>query len=263
MTRHRRPGRIRRLPTPALVALGWGLALGFVAVGPARAAETLVAVAANFTATAQDIGAAFTEATGHAAVFSFGSTGKLYAQIANGAPYHVFLAADVARPEKAEAQGLAVPGSRITYAVGRLVLYSTDPDLIDGEGQVLRGGPVSRLAIANPVTAPYGAAAIEVLTALGVRDDWTERLVRGDSIAQTLQFVSTRNVALGFVALSQVIGTDGGSRWIVPADLHAPLRQDAVLLARGADDPVARAFLDFLGSPEARAIITRYGYGVE
>lgn len=245
------------------LALGVGLLLAPLGASPARAGETLVAVAANFTATAQEIGTAFTEATGHTATFSFGSTGKLYAQIAHGAPYQVFLAADAVRPEKAEVEGLAVPGSRFTYAVGRLALYSADPSLVDDMGDVLARGDFTRLAIANPVTAPYGAAAMEVLRALGTQDAVADRLVRGDSISQTLQFVTTGNAALGFVALSQVMDRPDGSRWLVPPTLHSPLRQDAVLLTRGADDPVARAFLDFLKGPEARAIIGRHGYGVE
>ncbi|MBB4267151.1 molybdate ABC transporter substrate-binding protein [Roseospira visakhapatnamensis] len=240
-----------------------GLGLGVLSPTPAHAGETLVAVAANFTAAAREIGAAFTTATGHTATYSFGSTGKLYAQIANGAPYSVFLAADAARPARAEADGLAVAGSRFTYAVGRLVLFSTDPGLVDDSGQVLKTGDVERLAIANPVTAPYGTAAIEVLRTMGVHDALAGRLVRGDSVSQTLQFVTTGNAPLGFVALSQVITLPGGSRWIVPTDLHAPLRQDAVLLTRGKNNSVARAFVAFLKSPEARAIIARYGYGVE
>ncbi len=251
--------RARVLLTLGLT-LGMGLMLVPLGASIARAGETLVAVAANFTAAAQDIGAAFTKATGHTATFSFGSTGKLYAQIAHGAPYQVFLAADAIRPEKAETEGLAVSGSRFTYAVGRLVLYSADPTLVDDTGEVLTRGDFARLAIANPVTAPYGAAAMEVLRALGAQDAVATRLVRGDSLSQTLQFVITGNAALGFVALSQVVDSPDGSRWLVPATLHSPLRQDAVLLTRGADDPAARAFLDFLKSREARAIMGRYGY---
>lgn len=229
----------------------------------ARAGEALVAVAANFTAAAQDIGAAFTEATGHTVTFSFGSTGKLYAQIAHGAPFEAFLAADAARPEKAEAEGLGVPGTRFTYALGRIVLYSTDPDLVDPEGQVLRDEAVSRVAIANPVTAPYGAAAVEAMTALGVYESLTPKLVQGDTIAQAHQFVVTGNAPLGFVALSQVVDDDSGSTWLVPADLYSPIRQDAILLKTGADNPVARAFLDFLKGSEAAAIMTAYGYGTD
>lgn len=235
-----------------------------VTAGPARAGETLVAVAANFTAAARDIGAAFADATGHTATFSFGSTGKLYAQIAHGAPFEVFLAADAARPQKAEAEGLGMPGTRFTYAMGRLVLYSADPDRVDPDGRVLTDGSLERLAIANPVTAPYGAAAIEALKALGVHEALAPRLVQGDSITQVYQFLSTGAVPAGMVALSQVIGdAAGGSQWRVPDDLYAPIRQDAILLRTGADTPAARAFLDFLKGPEATAIVQAYGYGTE
>ncbi|SDE73910.1 molybdate ABC transporter substrate-binding protein [Rhodospira trueperi] len=241
-------------------ALAASLAL---TAAPARADETLVAVAANFTAAAKEIGAAFTEATGHTATFSFGSTGKLYAQIAHGAPFEAFLAADTARPEKAEAEGLGVPGSRFTYAVGRLVLYSTDPALVDDAGAVLERDAFDHLAIANPVTAPYGAAAVEVLEALGLQESLKDRLVQGDTIAQAHQFVITGNAEIGFVALSQVVDDDSGSQWMVPQDLYTPIRQDAILLKTGADNPVAAAFLAFLKGPEATAITARYGYGTE
>lgn len=237
------------------------LALALLVATPARAGETLVAVAANFTAVAQEIGAAFAETTGHEAVFSFGSTGKLYAQIAHGAPFQVFLAADAARPEKAEAEGLGVPGTRFTYALGRIVLFSADRTLVDLGGAVLSSGDFDRLAIANPQTAPYGAAAIEAMTALGVLDALEPNIVQGDSITQTFQFVMTGNAELGFVALSQVAGHDQGSRWTIPGDLHTPIRQDAILLRPGEDSVAARAFLDFLRGPEAAAIMTRYGYG--
>ncbi|MBB4287636.1 molybdate ABC transporter substrate-binding protein [Roseospira goensis] len=245
-------------------ALGLGLALLLVAAPAARAEEALIAVAANFTAAARDIGAAFEAEGGHSVTFSFGSTGKLYAQIAHGAPFHAFLAADVARPEKAEAEGLAVSGSRFTYALGRLALYSPDPDRIGTDGAVaLAADDVDRLAIANPVTAPYGAAALEVLAALDLTDALRARLVQGDTIMQTHQFVVTGNVPLGFVALAQIVGHTDGSRWLVPQDLYTPLRQDAVLLRAGADSVAARAFLDFLRGPVARDIITGYGYGLD
>jgi molybdate transport system substrate-binding protein len=252
------PASIPRRLLPAIT-----VAVLAVAAAPrAHAGETLVAVAANFTAAAQEIGAAFTEATGHDVRFSFGSTGKLYAQISHGAPFDAFLAADAARPEKAEAEGLAVPGSRFTYALGRIVLFSADPDLVDKAGAVLKDPEAfDKLAIANPVTAPYGAAAVEALTALAVHDAITPKLVQGDSIAQTLQFVTTGNAQLGFVALSQVAGHDDGSRWLVPQDLYAPIRQDAVLLTPGTDNAAALAFLDFLRGPNAAAVMDRYGYG--
>ena len=230
--------------------------------GVANTAEVTVAVAANFTATAKRIAAAFAAGSEHVAVLSFGSTGKLYAQIAHGAPYDVFLAADQARPQKAIDEGLAVAASRYTYASGKLVLYSTDAALVDDEGNVLHSTRFARLAIANPDTAPYGSAAIEVLQALGVHDSVAARLVRGDNIAQTLQFVVTKNAQLGFVALAQIIETRGGSRWIVPEGLYTPVRQDAVLLARGASNPAARAFMEFLKSETARDIIRAFGYGI-
>ena len=230
--------------------------------GVANTAEVTVAVAANVTATAKRIAAAFAAGSEHVAVLSFGSTGKLYAQIAHGAPYDVFLAADQARPQKAIDEGLAVAASRYTYASGKLVLYSTDAALVDDEGNVLHSTRFARLAIANPDTAPYGSAAIEVLQALGVHDKVADRLVRGDNIAQTLQFVATKNAQLGFVALAQIIETRGGSRWIVPEGLYTPVRQDAVLLTRGASNPAAGAFMEFLKSETARDIIRAFGYGI-
>ena len=231
---------------------------------PAQAGETHVAVAANFTATAKDIAAEFEKKTGNTAILSFGSTGKLYTQIANGAPFQIFLAADDVRPAKAEDEGLAVAGSRFTYAMGKLVLYSTDKTLVDRDGAVLaRPDAFAKLAIANPNTAPYGSAAVEVMKAKAVYDAVADRLVQGDSIAQTFQFVETGNAALGFVALSQVIASKQGSRWIVPQDLYTPIRQDAVLLKTGEQNEAAKAFLDFLKGPEAKKIIQSYGYGLD
>ena len=230
----------------------------------AAAAETNVAVAANFTAAAKEIATAFEAETGHTATLSFGSTGKIYTQIANGAPFTVFLAADQARPEKAEAEGLAVAGSRFTYASGKIVLYSVDAALVDGEGAVLKTPDrFERLAIANPKTAPYGAAAVQAMEAMQVPQATLDKIVQGDSISQTHQFVATGNAQLGFVALSQVIGTQEGSRWIVPADLYTPIHQDAVLLKIGKDDEAAKAFITFLKGDAARVIIESYGYGVE
>ncbi len=228
-------------------------------LSPAVAASTRVAVAANFTEAAQEIAAAFTAATGDIAELSFGSTGTLYTQISQGAPSQVFLAADAERPAKAIAEGLAVDGSRFTYATGRLVLYSSEPSRVTGE-TTLTEGAFDRLAIANPATAPYGAAAVAVLDALGVYEAVRPKLVQGTSIAQAYQFVATGNAELGLVALAQIAGKPGGSRWQVPAELHAPIDQDAVLLEAGRDSAAAGAFLDFLKSPEAAAIIRRYGY---
>lgn len=230
--------------------------------GPALAAEVKVAVAANFSEPAQEIAKRFRAGTGHAATLSFGSSGQFYAQIANGAPFGVFLSADRDRPEKAEAEGLAVEGSRFTYATGRLVLYSRTPGLVDGGGAVLRTHRFEKLAIADPKTAPYGAAAMETIRKLGLRDALAPRLVQGGSITQSYQFVRSGAAEAGFVALSQVAGETGGSRWIVPASLHSPIEQQAVLLKSGADNAAARAFLDFLKGAEAQAIIRRYGYEV-
>jgi molybdate transport system substrate-binding protein len=227
---------------------------------PAGADEVKVAVAANFTNAAKEIGALFKKRSGYAAVLSFGSTGQLYTQIKQGAPFEVFLAADRARPQRALDEGLGVPGSLFTYATGRIVLYSRDPSRVHG-AETLRQGRFDRIAIAHPVTAPYGAAAVEAMKALGVYDALAPKLVRGNNIAQTYQFVATGNAELGFVALSQVAGHARGSRWIVPAGLYAPIAQGGVLLKRGARNPVARRFIAFVRGPEARAIKRRYGYG--
>lgn len=223
-----------------------------------QADQVRVAVAANFTAAMKAIGAGFHRATGHRALISYGSTGKLYTQIVHGAPFAVFLAADQARPRRLVEENRAT--DRFTYATGKLVLWSAGPRLENTEGELLRGGEFARLAIANPKTAPYGAAAIEVLRNLGLHERLARKLVRGDSIAQTYQFVATGNAEVGFVALAQVALDARGSRREVPDALYSPLHQDAVLLAKGADQPAARALLDYLKGPEARAVIERYGY---
>ncbi|MCQ8782484.1 molybdate ABC transporter substrate-binding protein [Mangrovibrevibacter kandeliae] len=226
----------------------------------ASAADLSVAVAANFTDAAKEIAAAYEAETGTHVRLSFGSTGTLYSQISQGAPFEVFLAADQERPRKALEEELAVAGSDFTYAVGRLVLWSAEAETVAGE-ETLRTGGFSKLAVADPTAAPYGAAAIEVIERLGLTETLRSKLVQGSSIAQTFQFVQTGNAELGFVALSQV-PADGGSRWEVPQSLYTPIRQDAVLLKTGAADPAARAFCDFLRSPQATAIIARYGYGL-
>lgn len=237
------------------------LAVSLAAV-PAWAGETLVAAAANFTAAANEIGEAFTKATGHTVKYSFGPTGQFYTQITQGAPFEVFLAADAERPAKAETEGFAVAGSRFTYAVGKLVLWSTDPALVDAKGEVLKTGAFEKIAIASPQAAPYGAAAVEAMTSLGVFAALEPRIVQGASISQAHQFVATGNAALGFVALAQIVLDDKGSRWIVPDDLYSPIVQDAVLLKTGEASEAAKAYLAFLRGPEAKAIIERYGYGV-
>ena len=250
---------------PMLIAALSG-ALSLVLGGAAFAGETKVAVAANFTEAAREIAARFKVRTGHDAILSFGSSGQFYTQIANGAPYEVFLSADAERPGKAEAEGLAVPGSRFTYATGRLVLYSKTPGLVDGPnakgGAVLKTGKFEKLSIADPKAAPYGQAAVETLTRLKLYDALKPRIVQGASITQAFQYVQTGAAELGFVALSQVIAEPGGSRWVVPAADHAPIDQQAVLLKTGANSEAAKAFLKFLKSGDAKAIIKRYGYEV-
>jgi molybdate transport system substrate-binding protein len=247
--------RKSRLPFLLITAL--------LAATGARAGEVSVAVAANFKATLEEVGAAFTRATGHTVLASSGSTGKLYAQITQGAPFAVLLAADRARPARLEQEGRTAAGSRFTYAVGRLVLWSPDPGRVDAEGAVLRDPALERLAIANPRTAPYGAAAQEVLEGLGLWDALRPRLVRGENIGQAFQFVASGNAPQGFVALAQVrAGGQPGSQWLVPQALHAPIEQQAVLLKAGENNAAARAFLDYLRGPEAVAIIERYGYDV-
>lgn len=236
-------------------------AVAVVTAFPARAGEVKVAVAANFTQAAQDIGALFEKRTGHKVVFSFGSTGQLFTQIAKGAPFEVFLAADRTRPQKAGADGLAVAETRFTYATGKIVLYSRDAGLIEGP-RTLKLGKFSKIAIANPVTAPYGAAAVTAMQKLGVYDALKSKIVQGNNIAQTHQFVESGNAELGFIALSQIAGHDQGSRWPVPENLYPVIAQDAILLNIGKDNPAARAFLHFLGGAEANRVKDRFGYGV-
>jgi molybdate transport system substrate-binding protein len=238
------------------------LAVLFAVMSPlaARAGEATVAVAANFTEAAEEIGALFEAASGHRVVFSFGSTGQLYTQITQAAPFDAFLAADQERPELAIAEGYAVAGSRFTYATGKIVLFSEDPALVTGE-TTLRDGVFDKIAIANPETAPYGAAAVQAMQALGLYDALASKIVQGNNIAQTYQFVETGNAEIGFVALSQVIQHDDGYRWVVPEDLYAVIAQDAVLLVHGVENEAAVAFLEFLKGPEARAVKQKFGYG--
>ncbi len=232
----------------------------------ASADDVRVAVAANFTAPMQRIAAAFDRDTGHRAVLSFGATGKFYAQIHNGAPFDVLLSADDSTPLRLEHDGIGMAGSRFTYAIGTLVLWSPREGYVDPQGKVLAGGDFRHLAVANPKTAPYGAAAMATLDRLGLREKLRPRLVQGENIAQTHQFVASGNAELGFVALSQVI-EDGriGKRsgWVVPADQHAPIRQDALLLRHGEGNPAARALLEYLRGETAKALIREYGYAVE
>jgi molybdate transport system substrate-binding protein len=243
-----------RLFQIALVAL-----LLAVSGTAARAGEVRVAVAANFTDAAKEIGAAFETATGHQAVFSFASTGQIFTQITGGAPFDVFLAADQERPRRAVSEGLGDPDQIFTYAKGRLALYSREPGLVTGP-ETLDADGLGKLAIANPQTAPYGAAALQVLTHLGKRDRFEGEMVQGTSIAQTYQFVATGNARLGFVAASQVALHEDGSRWMVPDHLHDPIAQDAVLLKSAADRDAALAFMAFLRSPQTLAVLEKYGY---
>ncbi|HSI52912.1 MAG TPA: molybdate ABC transporter substrate-binding protein [Ramlibacter sp.] len=240
------------------------IAVGVAFLGQgAHAAELQVAVAANFTAPMQKIATAFEAETGHKLLLSYGSTGKFYAQVRNGAPFQVLLAADDETPARLEKEGLAAGGTRFTYATGRLALWSAQAGVVDDKGDVLRRPGAGRIALADPKLAPYGAAAVEALTKLGLLQALQPRFVQGENIAQAYQFVVTGNAPLGFVALSQVM-VDGkiarGSGWVVPSSLHTPIRQDAVVLAGGKDNAAAAALVAFLRSDKARAIIRAYGY---
>jgi molybdate transport system substrate-binding protein len=243
------------------ITITFGL-LSLLLAGTAEAAKTNVAVAANFTEPARAIAARFRQKTGHEAVLIFGASGAFFTQITHDAPFDVFLSADDERPRLAVEQGFAVPDSRFTYAIGKLVLWSRVLDVTDGKA-ALSAGKFAKLAIANPKSAPYGAAAVETMRALGVLDALQSKLVQGNSISQAFQFVDTRNAELGFVALAQLHGVTAGSQWLVSESLHTPIRQDAVLLKRGANDEASKAFLTFLKGPEARAIIESFGYTVE
>ncbi len=239
-------------------------ALLFV-TAPARADQVQVAVAANFTVPARQIAVDFEKETGHKAQLAFGATGKFYAQIRNGAPFEVLLAADDETPARLEKEGVAVAGTRYTYAVGRLALWSAKPGYVDDKGEVLKRNQFRHLALANPRLAPYGAAAVEALTALKLLDAVQPKFVQAENIAQAHQFVASGNAELGFVALSQMVkdGKPGdGSTWVVPASLHQPIRQDAVMLDKGRGKPAAEAWLRFLRSDKAKATIRGYGYEI-
>jgi molybdate transport system substrate-binding protein len=241
------------------------IAMCWVLAAWAHAAEVQVAVASNFAAPMRVIAADFEKATGHKAVLAFGATGKFYAQIKNGAPFDILLAADDKTPAKLEAEGAIVPGSRFTYAIGKLVLWSAQPGVVDANGEVLQRGAFRHLAIAAPKLAPYGAAALETLEKLGLRAALESKFVQGENIAQTYQFVATGNAELGFVALSQVYESGNiarGSAWIVPEALHNPIRQDAVLLAKAKDNPAAVALLGYLKGAAAKAVIQTFGYAL-
>jgi len=230
-------------------------------LGTARAEEVRAAVAANFSSALEDLAARFEVETGHTVLVSAGSTGAHYAQILNGAPFDVFFAADARRPELLEQEGRAVAGSRFTYAIGQIVLWSPKPGFVDAAGSILGSDRFRHLAIANPQLAPYGAAARAVLERLGLWQALRDRLVQGQDIGQTYGFVHSGNAELGFIAYSQVLRPGQqvpGSFWLVPSSLYEPIEQQAVLLE---DTPAARAFLEFVRSPEGLAIIRSYGYG--
>ncbi|KRA55400.1 molybdate ABC transporter substrate-binding protein [Devosia sp. Root635] len=237
-----------------------GALAGLLLSTAAHAGTVSVAVAANFTKVAEELAPLFKAETGHDVSYSFGATGQLHTQISQGAPFEVFLAADDERPTRAVTEGFGVEGSVFTYAVGALALYSTSIDLSDGKA-VLEAGAFEKIAIADPATAPYGQAATEAIAALGLTDAITPKLVTGENITQTLQFVESGNAELGFVAASQVAGKTGV--WIVPAELFEPIRQDGVLLKTGEANPAATAYVDFLKSDAAIGVIEAAGYVVE
>ncbi|MCH4876243.1 molybdate ABC transporter substrate-binding protein [Pseudomonas sp. TMW22090] len=250
--------RASRFAPAALMSL-----LAVCTAGSAQADEVQVAVAANFTAPLQAIAADFEKDTGHKLIAAYGATGQFYAQIKNGAPFEVFLSADDSTPQKLENEGDTVKGSRFTYAIGTLALWSAKDGYVDSQGKVLSDNQYQHLAIANPKAAPYGLAATQVLARLGLTDQVKARIVEGQNITQAYQFVSTGNAELGFVALSQVYKdgkVSGGSAWIVPADMHDPIKQDAVILNKGKDNPAAKALVDYLKGPKAAAVIKSYGY---
>jgi molybdate transport system substrate-binding protein len=231
--------------------------------GLVLADEVQVAVAANFTAPMQKIAVEFHKDTGHSARLIFGATGKFYAQIKNGAPFEVLLAADHETPARLIREGGAVEGTQITYAIGKLVVWSSKAALVDGNGAILKNAGIAHVAYCNPDLAPYGAAAVETMKSLGVFDALKPKLVMGENITQAYQFVASGNAEIGFVALSQVY-KDGrisdGSAWIVPSGLYSPIRQDAVMLAKGQGHPAVAQFLEYLKSDKAKAVIRSFGY---
>ncbi|QIK38572.1 molybdate ABC transporter substrate-binding protein [Caldichromatium japonicum] len=233
----------------------------------ALADEVQVAVAANFSAPMKIIAADFEKDTGHKAQLAFGTAGKFFAQIKAGAPFDVLVSSDKDTPDKLVAEGLAVESTRRTYAIGKLVLWSARPDVVDAKGEVLRKGDFKHLALANPKLAVYGAAGQEAMKRMGVLEAIQPRIVLAENITQTYQFVASGNAELGFVALSQVIGKEGriseGSYWMVPAELYPQIRQDAIVLNLGRDKPAAKALVDYLKTPKARAVIKAYGYDLD
>lgn len=242
------------------------LMIGSLALAlPLHADEATIAVAANFTGPMQVLLPVFEQKTGHRLLVSYGSVGKFHAQINNGAPFEVLVSADEETPQRLESEGLAVPGTRFTYARGRLVLWSPRPGFVDPQGQVLARGEFAHLAISHPRQTVYGAAAADLLRRLGLDEQLAAKLIQGDTITQAYQFVQSGNAELGFVALSQVWQNGRireGSAWIVPEKLSPPPRQDAVLLEKGRNNAAARAWLDFLRSRDAATIIESFGYSI-
>ena len=230
---------------------------------PAHGAEVTVAVASNFSVPMRKIVQNFEIESGHKVRLSFGSTGGFYAQIKNGGPFQILVAADRETPSKLEKEALGVPGSSFTYAMGKLVLWSRKPNLVDQQGQILKVGQFQKLAIANPKLAPYGAAAMETLNKLGLLNELLSKLVQGENINQAFQYVETENAQIGFVAMSQIVDQSKliqGSAWVVPAHLYAPIQQDAILLLSGQGNAAAIALMAYLKSPQAKSIMTDYGY---
>jgi molybdate transport system substrate-binding protein len=243
----------------------WPLLALAAMAGTLHAAEAQVAVAANFAEPMKAVAAVLEKTTGHTLQITVGATGRLYAQIKNGAPFDVLLSADTRAPAQLETDGLAQPGSRFTYATGKLVLWSADAAKVDGQGAVLKTGGFRKLAIANPKTAPYGAASMEVMDKLGLTAALTPKLVQGESIGQTYNFAYTGNAEIAFVAMSQALEggrLKGGSMWVVPQSLYAPIQQDAVLLKRAARNEAALALMKLLQSPNIKDLIRSYGYGI-
>jgi molybdate transport system substrate-binding protein len=240
----------------------WLTLLLLLHAGAVRAGEVRVAVAANFADTLRALQPVFEQGSGHRLLISSASSGKLYAQITRDAPFDVLLAADRAYPQRLIDGGRALGATRFTYARGRLVLWSAAPDVQAGP-ELLRAERVRHVALANPRTAPYGAAAEQALRGLGQNEAVKDKLVFGENVAQAMQFVASGNAQVGFVALAQVLNLPPdarGATWEVPRTLYAPLDQDAVLLVRGERNPAAREFLAFLRGDAARVLIQRAGY---
>jgi molybdate transport system substrate-binding protein len=246
--------------------LAWGLFVIVTTGGtPVFAGQALVAVAANFIPPFREIAIDFEAATGHTLQVVAGSSGNFYSQIKNGAPFDLFFSADTEKPQLLEEEGLGVKGTRFTYAIGRLVLWSSNPDRVKGE-KTLRSNHFKHLAIANPKTAPYGVAAMQTMQKLQLWDSLQPRIVMGENLGQTMGFIESGNAELGFLALSQVMDPKikgQGSRWDVPNHLHEPLMQDVILLAKGKDNAAAKALMEFMSNLDTKAIIERYGYEVE